>query len=161
MSRKQIKPGNEKICQNKKAFSRYEFEDKLEAGLVLSGSEAKSLRQHQGDLDGSYASIEDGEMFLCHMHIAPYLQATHVGKPEPKRRRKLLLHKQQIEKWKSKLTMRGYTVVPLSLYFKNGYVKVELGLGKGKTHSDQRADLKKKVMLKEAKAEMSRRNKGH
>ncbi len=139
------------VCRNPKAVQRYEIEQKLEAGLVLKGSEVKSLRQGRGDLDGAYASLERNEMFLLKMHIAPYEQAGPYGH-DPRRRRKLLLHRREIERLRGKLAQRGYSLVPTLVYFKNGVAKVQLGLGRGKRVGDQRDEIKKKVDLKEARA---------
>ena len=139
------------VCRNPKATKTYDIEERLEAGMVLMGSEVKSLRQRRADLEGSYAMIEHGEVFLHKMHIAPYEQASIFGH-EPKRVRKLLLKRSQIQRWEGKLTTRGYTIVPLAVYFKDGYAKVELGLGKGRKVHDRREDLKKKQDLRDARA---------
>ncbi len=139
------------VCRNPKAHKLYEIEDKVEAGMVLRGSEVKSMRQRRADLDGSYATIEHGEIFLHKMHVAPYAQAGPFFQHEPKRTRKLLLKRQQINKWQGKLTTRGYSIIPLSVYFKGGYAKVELGLGKGRKIHDKRHELKKQQDLREAR----------
>lgn len=144
------------VCRNPKAVQNYDIDERFEAGLVLLGSEVKSLRQRQGDLEGAYASIEMGEAFLIKMHIAPYLQAGPHNNHEPKRRRKLLLKKHQIERLRGRLSMRGYTLVPLQVYFKSGYAKVELGLGRGRNKGDQRQALKQKQDLREAREEVQR-----
>src|SRR5262245_56444575 len=115
------------VCSNPKATKRYEIEERLEAGMILMGSEVKSLRARRADLEGSYAALERGEIYLHQMHIAPYEQAAAFGH-EPKRTRKLLLHRREIEKLEGRLTMRGYTLVPTRVYFKNGRAKIELGL---------------------------------
>lgn len=155
MSRKKQPPGEILVCRNPKATKTYDIEERVEAGMVLMGSEVKSLRQRRADLEGAYASIERGELVLHKMHIAPYEQAGAFGH-EPKRSRKLLLNRREIERWEGRLTMKGYTVVPLSVYFKNGYAKVELGLGKGRKVQDKREDLKREVDLREARAAMGK-----
>ena len=142
------------VTRNAKATMRYAIEDRLETGIVLKGSEVKSMRMRRCDLDGAYAQIENGELFLHKMHIAPYEQANAFGH-EPKGSRKLLAHKSEIEKLDSKLRMRGYTLVPLSVYFKNGRCKVEIGLAKGKDMGDKREDLKKKAVDRETRAALS------
>jgi len=146
------------VCSNPKAFKLYEIDSKIEAGMMLMGSEVKSLRARKGDLEGAYASVDNGELFLHKMHIGPYAQAGRFGH-ENKRTRKLLVHRAEIEKLIGKLAHRGYTLVPLSVYFKGGRAKVELGLGKGKKTDDQREDIKKKIDMRETRAaiEKSRR----
>ncbi|HJL18027.1 MAG TPA: SsrA-binding protein SmpB [Sandaracinaceae bacterium LLY-WYZ-13_1] len=153
--KKNTTPGELLVCRNPKATKMFDIEERVEAGMVLMGSEVKSLRQRRADIEGAYASIERGEVYLKNMHIAPYEQATHFGH-EPKRARKLLLRKSQIQKWEGKLTQRGYTLVPLAVYFRDGYAKVELGLGKGRKVKDRREDLKKKQDLRDARAAMEK-----
>lgn len=148
--------GNFLVCRNAKASQRYAVEEKLECGMVLIGSEVKSLRARRGDLEGAYASIENGELYLLKMHIAPYDQAGSFGH-EAKRTRKLLAHAHEIEKLHTKLRLRGYTLVPLAVYFKNGRAKVEIGLAKGKDNEDRREDIKKKTEDREARQSMGRR----
>ncbi|MBK8173047.1 MAG: SsrA-binding protein SmpB [Sandaracinaceae bacterium] len=146
------------VCRNAKATQRYTIEDRFEAGMVLQGSEVKSLRARRADLEGSYAAIERGELYLHQMHIAPYEQAGQFNH-EPKRTRKLLAHKHELEKLDGRLSMRGYTLVALRVYFKNGRAKIELGLGKGKNVEDKRQDIKKKDADREARAAMTRARK--
>jgi SsrA-binding protein len=123
---------------NKKAYRNFELTDKFEAGLELLGTEVKSLRAGQGDLDGSYARIKDGECWLVGAKIAQYQQAGHTTH-EPTRKRKLLLHKIEIRRIKTKLEQRGFTLVPLQIYFNNrGIAKTELALAKGKRQYDKR-----------------------
>ena len=126
-----------------------------EAGMVLKGSEVKSLRAKRADLEGAYASIERGELYLHKMFIGPYEQAGVFGH-EPKDKRKLLVKRRELERLSGKLTMRGYTLVPLRVYFKDGWAKVELGLAKGKDVGDRREDLKRKAALDEARRAMRR-----
>lgn len=144
------------VCRNPQATHSYEILERIEAGLVLQGSEVKSLRQRRASLEGAYASIVGNEAFLHKMHIAPYEQATVFGH-EPKRSRKLLLHRGQIERLRGKLAQRGLTLVPLRVYFKDGYAKVELGLGRGRTKGDQRQEMRRKVDTAEAREAMKRR----
>lgn len=143
------------VCRNPKATARYQIEDRIEAGLVLQGSEVKSLRNRRADLEGAYANIEGDELWLHGMHVAPYEQAVAFGH-EPKRRRKLLAHRREIEKLRGKLALRGYTLVPLRVYFKNGRAKIELGLGKGQRQTDKREEIRRTIALDEARAAMQR-----
>lgn len=144
------------VCRNSKAAARYIIDERLEAGMVLRGSEVKSLRDKKADLDGAYARVEGGQLYLYKMYIGPYAQATAFAH-EPKQARKLLVHKHEIEKLTGKLAVRGYTLIPLMVYFKDGRAKVELGLAKSKDLGDRREDIKRKVDLREAKAAMSPR----
>ena len=150
-AKKKTVPGELLVCRNPKATKLYDIEERLEAGLVLTGSEVKSLRNRRADLEGAYGAIEAGEAWLHKMHIAPYEQAGPFFQHEPKRKRKLLMSRQQIEKWQGKLTVRGYAIVPLAVYFKGGYAKVELGLGKGRKVHDRREELKRDQDLREAR----------
>lgn len=157
MSKKGAKePGELMVCRNSKAAARYIIDERLEAGMVLRGSEVKSLRDKKADLDGAYARVEGGQLYLYKMYIGPYAQATAFAH-EPKQARKLLAHRHEIEKLTGKLAVRGYTLIPLMVYFKGGRAKVELGLAKSKDMGDRREDIKRKVDLREAKAAMSPR----
>jgi SsrA-binding protein len=155
MAKKEKPAGELQVCRNSKAMARFHIDERLEAGMVLTGSEVKSLREKRADLDGSYARVEGGELMLHKMYVGPYAQATAFGH-EPKRSRKLLAHRHEIEKLTGKLAVRGYTLVPLSVYFKGGKAKVELGLAKSKDLGDKRQDLKKEAEMREARAAMSR-----
>src|SRR6185503_8678497 len=115
----------------------YAIDDTFEAGIVLVGSEVKSLRAGHADLVDAYARIDKGELFLLGANIPVYKNAGTFGH-EPRRTRKLLIHKAQIRRLQGKLTERGFTLVPLSIYWKDGFAKIELGLGKGKQHQDRR-----------------------
>jgi SsrA-binding protein len=148
-------PGELQVCRNSKALARFTIDERMEAGMVLTGSEVKSLRDKRADLDGSYAGLQQGELMLFKMYIGPYAQATAFGH-EPKRPRKLLAHRHEIEKLTGKLALRGYTLVPLAVYFKNGKAKVELGLAKAKEIGDRREEVKRDADLREAKAAMAR-----
>jgi SsrA-binding protein len=141
-------PGQEIVCRNKRARIHYTFDESFEAGVVLVGSEVKSLRAGQADLVDAYARIDDGELFLLGANIPVYKNAGTFGH-EPRRTRKLLVHKAQIRRLQGKLTERGFTLVPLSIYWKEGRAKIELGLGKGKKHEDRRDSLDKKESDKE------------
>jgi SsrA-binding protein len=152
---KKPKTGDELICRNPKAERNFEVEERIEAGMVLTGSEVKSLRAKHADLEGAYASFENRELYLFHMHIGPYRQAGQFGHEE-KRRRKLLIHKREIERLSGRVSMRGYALVPAKVYWKNGRAKVELVLGKGRKVHDDREAIKRELDLKEARAAMSR-----
>lgn len=135
--------GEKLICNNKKAYHDYFVEEKFEAGMVLSGTEVKSLRMGKANLNDAFAQIRSGEAYLNNLHISPY-EFGNRENHDPDRARKLLLHKKEITKLFSKIREQGYTLIPLRLYFKNGMVKAELGLAKGKKLYDKREDLKKK-----------------
>ncbi len=139
------------IATNRKARFDYDFEDTFEAGMVLSGSEVKSLRAGQANLGDGYAFVRGGEVFLIGVHIAPYNYA-RLGGHEPERERKLLLHRHEITKIAGKLASQGSTLVPIRMYFKGGVAKVELGLGKGSRQYDKRH----KIRAREEKREMER-----
>ncbi|MBT8467223.1 MAG: SsrA-binding protein SmpB, partial [Deltaproteobacteria bacterium] len=118
--------------------------------------EVKSMRARRANLEGAYCRIDADELFLYGMHVAPYEQGGHAGHI-PQRRRKLLVHKREIEKLRGRLTMRGYALIPLQVYFKNGVAKVQLGLGRGKKKGDERESIRRQEDLKEARAAMQRR----
>lgn len=128
------------ICLNRKAYHDYYIDDSIEAGLVLTGTEVKSLRQGKVSLRDAYARAQNGELWLMNAHIAQY-QGGNRYNHQPTRNRKLLLHREQIADLIGKATRNGFTLVPLKLYFKNGTAKVELGLAKGKKLYDKRAAL--------------------
>jgi SsrA-binding protein len=125
------------IAKNRKAFHEYEILDKWEAGIVLQGTEVKSLRAGKCNLGDAYAEIRDGEAWLVKVHIGPYDQGNRANH-DPFRRRKLLLTRREIRKLRPRLEEKGLTLVPLSMYFKHGLVKVEFGLGRGKQLHDKR-----------------------
>jgi SsrA-binding protein len=135
--------GEKLLCQNKKAYHDYFIEETYESGIALQGTEVKSLRLGKGNLKDSYVQVEEGEAFLHNTHISPYPHA-HQFNHEPERVRKLLLHKMEIRRLTGKTKERGYTLVPLKMYLKNGKIKVEVGLAKGKTQYDKRENLKKR-----------------
>ncbi|MBR3162785.1 MAG: SsrA-binding protein SmpB [Clostridia bacterium] len=131
------------IAKNPVAFHNYTIESKIEAGIVLSGTEIKSIRAGKVNLKDSYASIKNGECFIYGMHISPYEQGNIYNK-DPLRTRKLLLNKNEINRLYGLIKQKGFTLVPISLYFKGSLVKLELGIGKGKKIYDKREDLAKK-----------------
>ena len=131
------------VANNKKAFHDYFIEDKYEAGLVLVGTEVKSIRQGKVNLKDSYVSIKNGEAFVYNMHISPY-EKGNIYNVDPLRPRKLLLNKRELRKLAGLTTLKGYSLIPLSLYLKNGLVKMELSVAKGKKTYDKRQDIAKK-----------------
>jgi SsrA-binding protein len=131
------------ICANKQARLNYFIDDTFEAGIVLSGTEVKALREGRANLRDSYAQVTDGEVFLYDLHISPYTFGNRYNH-EPLRVRKLLLHKQEIRRLYGKTQEKGFTLVPTKLYFKRGRVKVEIGLGRGKKLYDKRETLKRR-----------------
>ncbi len=148
------------IAKNKKAFHDYHIFDTIEAGIVLTGSEIKSIRAGQVNLRDGYATIQDGEVWLMNVHIAPYNQANRENH-EPRRTRKLLLHRREINRLLGKLQEKGLTLIPLKLYLKNSRAKVELGLARGKKLYDKRAALKEKESRRQIARVVGRRGKGY
>ncbi len=132
--------GEKIVATNRKARFSYRIEDRLEAGLVLTGTEVKSLRAGQASLQDAYCQAEFGEMVLRNCHIAPYDHGNRENH-DPLRPRRLLMHKKEIDRWAKALQLKGYTIVPLKLYFKNGRAKIEIGLGRGKKLYDKRTDI--------------------
>jgi SsrA-binding protein len=145
---------NRVLCQNRKARHLYAFEETLEAGLVLTGSEVKSLRAGHASLVDGHVEVKGGEAFLVHVQIEEYPYA-NLQNHEPRRRRKLLLHKREIAELEEAIATEGRTAVPLELYTKEGRVKVRLGIGRGKKLHDKRQDLKDR----DAEREMDRARK--
>ena len=131
------------IAKNPTAYHNYNIEDKIEAGIVLSGTEIKSIRAGKVNLKDCYAGFNNGECFIYSMHISPYEHGNIFNK-DPLRNRKLLLNKREINKLYGKIKQDGYSLIPISLYFKGSIVKVELGIGKGKKLYDKRQDIAKK-----------------
>jgi SsrA-binding protein len=144
------------VARNKRARHDYHILETWEAGLVLTGPEVKSLRDGRANLGDAYAIVNDGEVYLLNMHIAPYEQASY-NNVEPTRTRKLLLHRREIRKLIGSVERQGLTLVPLELYFRNGRAKVALALGKGKKEHDKREDLAKKDAEREIARAVSRR----
>ncbi|MCX7570144.1 SsrA-binding protein SmpB [Tumebacillus sp. DT12] len=146
------------LAQNKKASHDYFIEETVEAGIVLTGTEIKSIRQGRANLKDSFARIINGEAFLWNMHISPYEQGNRHN-VDPVRTRKLLLHKVQIMKLMGHVKEKGYALVPLKMYIKNGYCKVLIGLAKGKKNYDKRQDLAKKDAQREIQRALRERQK--
>ncbi|PIR00453.1 MAG: SsrA-binding protein [Nitrospinae bacterium CG11_big_fil_rev_8_21_14_0_20_45_15] len=136
------------ICQNKKARHDYFIEESMEAGIVLRGPEVKSLRAGKANLSDSYASVERGEVWIINCHISPYDPAYHLNS-NPLRKRKLLLHKKEINRLTGKFQEQGWNIIPLKLYFKDGKVKVEISLAKSKKQHDKREAIKERQAKRE------------
>ena len=152
MASKKPAGGEQVVCVNRQARHNYFIDETYEAGLMLLGSEVKSLRDGKANLVDSYARIQKGEAFLVNTHISPYAGANQFNH-EPTRTRKLLLHAREIERLTGKTKERGLTLIPLKIYFKNGRAKVELGLARGKKQYDKRASIKER----DAKRDLRRR----
>lgn len=148
------------VATNKRARRDFNITETIEAGLALRGTEVKSIRDGKVSISESFARIERGECWLYGCDIQPWQTAGSFFQHEAKRPRKLLLHKNEILKLSQATQQKGFTLICLNLYFKGRRVKVQLGLGKGKGHSDQRQDLKKRTELREAQREVARFNKG-
>ena len=151
--------GRKVVAQNRKARHDYHVEDTFEAGLVLVGTEVKSLRAGRASLVDGFAEIHQGEAFLHAVHIPTYTEGTWTNH-EPRRVRKLLLNRAEIDKIDSKIKERGYTIIPLSLYFKDGRAKVEIGLARGKKSYDKRQAIAERTAKREAEVAIGRRAKG-
>ena len=136
------------VANNKKAYHDYFIEEKYEAGIELFGTEVKSIRQGKCSIKEAYVTIDRGEAFVEGMNISPY-EKGNIFNREPLRKRRLLLHKREIMKLAGQVQAKGYTLMPLQVYFKNGRVKIEVGLARGKKLYDKRDDLKKKAMKRE------------
>lgn len=150
MPKQAAKAGTSQIVQNKKAWHDYFIEEKYETGLALQGWEVKSLRAGRAQLKESYVVIEKGEVFLIGAHISPLTSASTHVQANPTRARKLLLHAEEISKLIGAVERKGYTLIPLSLYWKKGRAKLEMGLAKGKQQHDKRASLKDREREREA-----------
>ena len=146
------------VAQNRRARHDYDILDTYEAGIVLVGSEVKSLREGKAQLRDSYARVQDGEMWLYGVHIPPYAYATGFGATDPDRRRKLLLHRRQIEELGRRTTQDSLTLVPLSVYFKDGRAKVDLALARGRKLYDKRHALAARDADMEARRASATRN---
>lgn len=141
--------------KNRKAFHDYSIEERYEAGLVLKGTEVKSLREGKASFTDAFAYMDNGEVFLRDMYIKPYDEGSYANH-DPRRERKLLLHKSEIREIDKHINQKGYTLIPLKLYFKQGYAKVQIGLARGKKKYDKREDIKERDM----KRELDRKVKG-
>ena len=144
------------VCQNPTAHRDYILEEKYEAGIELQGSEVKSLRDGKASVKESFGMIQDGEVFLVNSYIAPY-ESANIFNHDPRRNRKLLLHKREINRLIGKTQIRGYTLIPVKIYFKNGRAKVELALAKGKKSFDKREDIKKREADREVEKALKKR----
>jgi SsrA-binding protein len=151
--------GRKLITQNKKARHDFHIDDTFEAGLVLTGTEVKSLRAGRASLLDAYADITDGEAWLHNAHIPEYTQGTWTNHA-PRRKRKLLLHRAEIDKMARRVNERGLTVVPLALYFKDGRAKVEIGIARGKKNYDKRQAIARRDVEREVSRELGRQAKG-
>jgi SsrA-binding protein len=148
-----IKP----VASNRKAYHDYFIEETVEAGIMLVGTEVKSLRAGRITLRDSYAEVRDGELYLVGVHISPYEQGT-VWNHDPMRVRKLLMHRREIERLAARVNERGYSVVPTKVYFKDGRAKVELGLARGKKLYDKRADMAKRDAQRDVERSLKERS---
>ncbi len=151
--------GQKFVAQNKKARHDYHIEDTYEAGMVLMGTEVKSLRAGRASLSDGFVDIEDGEVWLHNVHIPEYTQGTWTNH-SARRKRKLLLNRAEIEKLERKTSEKGFTIVPLSLYFKDGRAKVEIALAKGKKSWDKRHSIAERQANREKEQALGRRLKG-
>ncbi len=147
------------VANNKKAYHDYFIEEKYEAGVVLHGTEVKSMRMGKCSIKEAFIRIENGEIYAYGMHVSPYEKGNIFNK-DPLRVKKLLLHKQEINKLTGKIAEKGYTLVPLQVYFKDGLAKVEIGLAKGKKLYDKRQDIAKKDQRREAEKELKMKIRG-
>ena len=147
-----------RIAENRRAHHKYAILDTYDGGLALTGPEVKSLRAGQVNLSDGFGRVENGEVFLWNVHISPYKQGSLHVTQEPTRKRKILLHRDEIRRLIGKMAIKGLTLVPLELYFsKSGFAKVKLGLAKGKTAPDQREDKKRKDLQREMRRDFSGR----
>lgn len=144
------------VATNRKARHDYAIEETIEAGIELKGTEVKSLRRGSCSIQDGFALVRNGEVFLMNVYIAPYQEGNRYN-PDPVRRRKLLLHKQQIARLAGKVQQKGYTLIPLKVYFKDGYAKVELAVAKGLAKYDKREKIKKKEQEREMRRALKSR----
>jgi SsrA-binding protein len=151
--------GHKVVVKNRRALFNYTVEERFEAGLMLQGSEVKALRDGTVNLGDAYAWPRHQELFLVNCRIGPYAAAAQLA-PEPTRPRKLLLHRREIEELLGKVSEKGYSLIPLEIYFKNGLAKVELALCRGKTHEDRREDIKARETRREVDRAMKSGRKG-
>lgn len=158
MATTKLAEGVKLISENRRALMRYTIDERIEVGVVLVGSEVKSLRDGKMELGDAYAMVHGGNLVLLNAYIPPYAFATMI-KHEEKRSRRLLAHRAEIDRLEGKIKQRGYTLVALSAYFKDGKVKVELGLARGKDSNDRREEIKKREGDREARAALVRRYK--
>ncbi len=144
-AKKREDTGNDRVvATNRRARHDYDILETLECGLVLVGSEVKSLREGTAQIAGSYVRVDDNELWLFQMHVPPWSYAVGFGSHDPDRKRKLLVHRREIEQWRHKANAQSLAIIPLKLYFKEGRAKVEIGLAKGRKQQDQRQALAKR-----------------
>ena len=148
----------EDIINNRKVLREYHILDRLEAGIELRGTEIKSIRAGHANLNDAYVRVDDGQAILINADIQPYERASHDSQHVPKRERRLLLHRKEIDKLYGLASIKGHALVALRMYWKNRVVKIEIGVGKGKVASDKRADLKERVTRRETEREVARFN---
>lgn len=144
------------VCQNRKAYHDYHIEETLEAGISLLGTEVKSLREGKANLKDSYVIIKERQAFLLNCHISPYSHG-NIMNHDPLRTRKLLLHRKEIDRLTGKVTAKGYTLVPLKIYFKGSFAKVEIGVAKGKRFFEKRDTIKEREARREIERAMKNR----
>jgi SsrA-binding protein len=149
-------PGVKMIATNRQARRDYDLDDSIEAGIMLQGSEVKSLREAKVTIADAYARIDDGEAWLVGLHIAPWRTSTSITGHEPERRRKLLLHRDEIDRLRARIDQDRLTLVPLALYFKDGRAKLEMALGKARRKGDRRQVIAERDAEREAQRAMSR-----
>ena len=159
MATKDDPNGKKIVATNRSARHDYEVLDTVEAGLVLRGSEVKSLREAQVQIKESFARFDQGEAWLIGMHIAPWGTSAAHDLAEPDRKRKLLLHREQIERWRMRVDLERLSIVPLSLYFSGGKAKIELGLARGRTKGDRRQAIAEREAMREADQALGRSRK--
>ena len=159
--KKKPNDGTTLIASNRAARRNYAIEDSFEAGVVLVGSEVKSMREAQVQIADGYAHIINGELWMEGVHVAPYMFAVGVGAHEPDRARKLLVHRHEIQRLKARVDQERVSLVPLRLYFKEGRVKVEIGIGKGRSKVDKRQSIAERDAKREVARELGRRQKQH
>lgn len=152
-------PGTTLIASNRAARHNYAITDTFEAGIVLLGSEVKSMREAQVQIADGYARIRDGEAWLDGVHVAPYSFAIGFGAHDPDRSRKLLLHREEIKRLKARVDQDRVSLIPTALYFRDGKVKVEIGVGKGRAKEDKRRSIAERDALRDAEREMARARK--
>lgn len=153
-------PGTKVVATNRQARRDYDILDTIEVGIVLRGSEVKSLREAKVQLSDSYARFDDAELYLVGLHIAPWQTAAAHDLPEPDRRRKLLAHRAELDRWKARVDQDRLQLVPLSLYFKDGRAKLELAMAKGRRQVDKRQAIAKRDAEAEARRALGRAAKG-
>ena len=144
------------VISNRKARHEYSIEDTFDAGIALAGTEVKSIRAGQANIQDAFCKVEDGEVWLYNMHVNPFEHGSHWNM-EPRRKRKLLLHRWEIDKIRGWMEQKGLALIPLKLYFQRGFAKIEIGMGRGKKLYDRREDIAKRDIERERQREMSGR----